>query len=60
MTDPITDLENEAARLTDLLKGKAVKIVRRHRPSEIVIEFDDGTRLFVDRISNGLEFSITG
>jgi hypothetical protein len=53
------DLENEAAKLTELLRGKAVKLVRRHRAREVVIEFDDGTRLFVDTVSEPLEFSVT-
>jgi hypothetical protein len=53
-------LENEAKRLTDLLQGKSVRVVRRHRAREVVIEFDDGTRLFVDAVSDPLEFSVTG
>jgi hypothetical protein len=53
------DLENEAAKLTELLRGKAVKLVRRHRAKEIMIEFDDGTRLFVHTVSEPLEFSVT-
>jgi hypothetical protein len=56
----MADLQNEAARLTDLLRGKAVKVVRRHRAREVVIEFDDGTRLFVDTVTDPLEFSVTG
>ena len=56
----MSDLENEATKLTDLLKGKVVRTVRRHRFSEVMIEFDDGTRLFVNKTSEGLEFSITG
>jgi hypothetical protein len=56
----MSDLENESAKLTELLKGKVVKTVRRHRSSEVMIEFDDGSRLFVDRSSEGLEFSVTG
>jgi hypothetical protein len=55
----MTDLEKEAAQLTELLRGKVLRIVRRHRSDEILIEFEDGTRLFVNRISAGLEFSVT-
>lgn len=54
------ELEVEATKLTDLLRGKTVKLVRRHRSGEVLIEFDDGTRLFVNNIPNGLEFSVTG
>jgi hypothetical protein len=54
------DLDDEAARLTDLLRGKVVKVVWRHRPKEVGIEFNDGTRLFVDAVSDGLDFSVTG
>jgi hypothetical protein len=53
------DLENEAKKLTNLLRGKSVTLVRRHRVREVVIEFEDGTRLFVDAASDPLEFSVT-
>jgi hypothetical protein len=50
------DLEADAAKLTDVLKGKTVKLVKRHRFSELMIEFEDGARLFVNRNSDGLDF----
>jgi hypothetical protein len=53
------DLENEAKKLTNLLRGKSIKLVRRHRVREVVIEFEDGTRLFVDAASDPLEFAVT-
>jgi hypothetical protein len=56
----MADLENEAATATKLLEGKSVKVVRRHRANEVMIEFDDGTRLFVDSISDPLDLSVTG
>jgi hypothetical protein len=56
---PLADLEDEAARLSDLLRGKVVRVVRRHRSDEMLVEFDDGTRLFVNKTSGGLEFSVT-
>ncbi|MGV3533346.1 MAG: hypothetical protein ACO1QR_13345 [Chthoniobacteraceae bacterium] len=54
-----SDLEAEAVRATEMLRGRLVSKVWRHRPGEIVLEFDDGTRLFVDS-SAPLELSITG
>lgn len=42
-----------------MLKGRAVRLVRRHRDNDLLIEFDDGTRLFVDS-QTALELSITG
>jgi hypothetical protein len=55
------NLDDEAARLTELLRGKVVKVVWRHRPGEAGIEFNDGTRLFVDAVSKDeLECSVTG
>ena len=54
------DLHEESRRATDLLKGKVVSEIYRHREKEIVVEFRDGTRLFVDYVANGLEISITG
>ena len=43
------DLNEEAARATEMLQGKTVARVMRNRPGEVVIEFQDGTRVFVDR-----------
>lgn len=54
------DLELEARKIGDLLRGKTLKEAKRHRPTELVLEFDDGTRLYVDKKDDGLEFSITG
>lgn len=51
-------LEKEAERATAMLSGKVVTRVLRHREAEVVIEFVDGTRLFVDSESP-LELSIT-
>jgi hypothetical protein len=56
----MADLEDEAARLTDLLRGKVIKAIRRHRSDEVLVEFEDETRLYIDRNSGGLEFSVTG
>jgi hypothetical protein len=57
----MTELEREAEELTELLRGKTVRIVWRHRPDEIAIEFDgeDRTRLFVNRHPDGLDISVT-
>ena len=54
-----SELESEAARATELLKGKVVHIVWRHREKEVAIQFTDGTRLFVDLVATGLDLSIT-
>ena len=54
------DLEDEAAALTKLLAGKSVRDVRRLRIAELLIEFTDGTRLFIDAKSDGIECSVTG
>jgi hypothetical protein len=51
-------LDEEATRISELVEGKAIVAVYRHRASEIVIEFADGSRLFVDAIS-ALEISVT-
>ena len=56
---PALTLSEEAKRATRMLKGKAVRVVRRHRRGELLIEFDDGTRLFVDHVTLGLELSVT-
>jgi hypothetical protein len=56
----MVELKVEAAKLTGLLLGKAVKVIKRHRSRESLIEFDGGTRLFVNNIPDALEFSVTG
>jgi hypothetical protein len=52
------ELSHEAQRATEMLRGRTVRAVVRHRPSEVLIEFHDGTRLFVDS-AGALELSIT-
>ena len=60
MTKAKSKLELEAGRLQRMLRGKTVKLVWRHRDKEIGLEFEDGTRLFVDWQPNeSLEFSVT-
>jgi hypothetical protein len=52
-------LENEAEKITNLLKGKSISNVWRHRENEIAIQFVDGTRLFVNSLDASIEISIT-
>jgi hypothetical protein len=54
------NLEQEAERATELLRGKIVAKVTRHRAKEVCIEFADGARLFVDHKPDDVELSITG
>ncbi|KFA22524.1 hypothetical protein FQK02_02600 [Xanthomonas vasicola] len=54
------NLELASERATELLAGKAVKTILHHRPGAIVIQFKDGSRLFVDANGDALELSITG
>lgn len=54
------DLDEEGKKATALLNGKVVNVVHRHRDNEVLIEFTDGVRLFVDNSGNRLELSITG
>lgn len=56
----LKELKDEATRLNELLRGKTVQIVYRHKPGELVLSFEDGTSLFVDNHIDGLEFSVTG
>ena len=42
------DLSREAEKATGMLAGLTVRVVRRHRLTELLIEFEDGTRLIVD------------
>lgn len=54
------ELSSEAKDAEDMLRGRIVARIWRHRPKELGIEFTDGSRLFVDGQESGLELSITG
>ena len=49
----------ESTRATELLRGKVVARVVRDKQSEVLVEFTDGTRMFVDQADGALELSIT-
>lgn len=51
-------LDEEAVRATKMLVGRLVSHVRRFRSNEVLVEFADGTRLYVDS-SASVELSIT-
>ena len=52
-------LEEEAKRASELLAGKVVETVWRHRLGEVVVQFTDGSRLSVEISDTALELSIT-
>ncbi|HEY1753096.1 MAG TPA: hypothetical protein VGG29_17690 [Caulobacteraceae bacterium] len=54
-------LEEEAERLAELLVGKTVTRVFRHRPNEVALEFEDGARFFADCLGDkkSMELSVT-
>ena len=60
MPNEVTQMEEESERASDMLRGKVVARVIRDRPTEVMVEFTDGTRLFVDRVADALELSVTG
>ncbi len=53
------NLEEEVNRAEAMLKNKVVSIIFPNRKQDFGIEFKDGTRLFVDKVQEGLEISIT-
>lgn len=58
---PLTSMQlaEESARATEMLLGKVVARVVRPKEGEVLVEFADGTRLFIDRSADGVELSIT-
>jgi hypothetical protein len=52
-------LQEESRRATRMLKHKAVRRISRCRRKEVLIEFTDGTRFYVDWQEKALELSIT-
>jgi hypothetical protein len=53
------ELEAEAVRATDLLRSKIVAHISRPRIGEVMVQFTDGTRLFVDGSKGSIEISVT-
>ena len=54
-------LEREAKSIEKLLAGKILAGVVRHQSNEVLLQFSDGTRLFVNAQEHGsLDFSVTG
>lgn len=53
------DLKAEGDRATNLLCGKVVAYVARHRAEGVMLEFTDGTRLYVDSSQGSVELSVT-
>lgn len=51
-------LDEESERATNMLKGRVVKTIARFRDTEVMIEFEDGTRRYADSKS-ALELSVT-
>ena len=51
-------LEEESERASSLLIGKRVARVMRHRDREVMLEFEDGSRLYAAS-ETPLELSIT-
>jgi hypothetical protein len=54
------DMNAEAEPATELLERKAVTRVARHHEAEAMVEFVDGTHLYVDRSADGSVLSIKG
>jgi hypothetical protein len=56
----VMKLAEQAERASEMLHGKVVARVIRHRLAEVILEFTDGTRFFVDSATEVLELSVTG
>jgi hypothetical protein len=59
MAERSATLKDEAARAAKLLAGKVVSSVKRPTEQTLLVEFKDGTRLFVDTVAGRLELSVT-
>jgi hypothetical protein len=56
----MADLNDDELRLQSLIADKVISRVRRHRPSELMLEFTDGSRLFINVDGQDLDLSVTG
>ncbi len=52
-------MKDEIVKINSILRGKKVLRVFQSKENEIGIEFEDGTRFFIDLTDDGFEFSIT-
>ena len=52
-------MKNYITKLDTLLRGRKVLRVFQSSEKELGIEFEDGTRFFIDLTEDGFEFSIT-
>ncbi len=60
MNEDLTQLEQEARHATEALKGKTVAAILRPRDREAVVQFADGTRLYIEARAEGLGLSFSG
>lgn len=56
----MADLKDEEQQLQALIADKVVAQVRHHRASELMLEFSDGSRLFVNVAGQDLDLSLIG
>jgi hypothetical protein len=56
----LADLKDEEQQLQALIADKVVAQVRHHRASELMLEFSDGSRLFVNVAGQDLDLSLIG
>ncbi len=60
MREDLTQLEQEARHATSVLTGKTVAAILRPRDKEAIVQFTDGTRLYIDAKVEGVVVSISG
>jgi hypothetical protein len=58
MKDMNDNLQKESEKATLMLKDKIIKCIKREK-KEVLVEFTDGTRFFIDVVDDHLELSIT-
>ncbi len=57
MDEDLAKLEQEARSMSDELKDKVVAYVLRQRDKEAIIQFTDGSRLYIEAGADGIELS---
>ena len=55
----ILELEKQGPRIAELLKGLSIESCYRNKSTELIIQFSNGARMFIDS-SEPIEISITG
>ncbi len=60
MNEDLAQLEQQARHATEQCRGKTVSAILHPRDREVVVQFADGTRLYIEAKAEGMALSFSG